>query len=229
MQTRVGHEGWQQPEDWQEEATYAMGLQLTGRHTAGLQLTGKHTTGLQLTGTQLDTWQELGTQLDTWQGLSTQLDTWQGLGTQLDTWQELGTQLDTWQGLGTQLDTWQELGTQQAGWQPSEQLVWHMVEWGWSGVRDKDRLVWRLLPGGLYTQLWRPFLRSPDGFPPPPPRLSPEFLVGVTQFRKPRVSCRLAVTQRPQEFWIQSLGRMVRDRQLGTGDPTSGCWGASSS
>lgn len=61
LQTRVGQEGWQPPEDWQEEATYTMGLQLTGRHTAGLQITGM----------EQDAWQELGTQQDTWQELGT--------------------------------------------------------------------------------------------------------------------------------------------------------------
>ena len=59
----------------------------------------------------------------------------------MDTWQGLSKQLDTWQGLGTQLDTWQELGTQQAGWQPSEQLVWHMVESG-AGVESGTRTGW---------------------------------------------------------------------------------------
>lgn len=47
----------------------------------------------------------------------------------------------TWHWLGTQEMAWQELAhsrtpgrTQQAGWQPEEQLVWHMVAWGWAGL-----------------------------------------------------------------------------------------------
>ena len=46
-----------------------------------------------------------------------------------------GLQQDDWQGLDTQQEGWQGLDTQQEGWQPEEQLVWHMVEAGWSRER----------------------------------------------------------------------------------------------
>ena len=45
-------------------------------------------------------------------------------------WQRLDVKQDVWQGLDVLQDGWQELGTQ-AAWQPEEQLVWHMVVWGW--------------------------------------------------------------------------------------------------
>lgn len=154
----MGQEGWQPPEDWQEEATYTMGLQLTGRHTAYLQLTG----------TQQDIWQELGAQQAElpeeawpqatgqhrdgqpqadWQEMAELHTGWHSRATRgalQEPWQ-LGVQQVGMQSREPGQDAWQELGMQQACRQPVEQLVWHMVVWDWSGVREEGGDVWRLL------------------------------------------------------------------------------------
>ena len=83
-------------------------------------------------------------------------------------WQRLDVKQDVWQGLGVLQDGWQELGTQ-AAWKPEEQLVWHMVAWGWvvlggELVMSAGCLSWQLLYPGcgrpsnieaqLLTSLW---------------------------------------------------------------------------
>ena len=53
---------------------------------------------------------------------------------------------DVWQGLDVLQDGWQELGTQ-AAWQPEEQLVWHMVAWGWLVSGGRRVMSAGCLPG----------------------------------------------------------------------------------
>jgi hypothetical protein len=62
LQTRVGREGWQHPEDWQEGTRHTAGLQLTGTRQATWNLTGMNMAGLQLVGTQQEAWLGMDTQ-----------------------------------------------------------------------------------------------------------------------------------------------------------------------
>lgn len=130
---------------------------------------------------------------------------------------------------GTRQEGWQKLGTQEASWQPSEQLAWHTVAWGWVRSGQRTGLVQRLLPrGSLHTGLWRPGHAAPGCLPRsglltfllvPPSGLFLGFPVAVIQCRKLLLSRRLTVTQRPCDFWNRSLGWMGKGRQLGTGAP----------
>ena len=61
-------------------------------------------------------------------------------------WQGLDVKQDVWQGLDVLQDGWQELGTQ-AAWQPEEQLVWHMVAWGWLVSGGRRVMSAGCLPG----------------------------------------------------------------------------------
>jgi hypothetical protein len=72
LQTRVGQEGWQLPEDWQEGTRHTAGLQLTGTPQAAWNLTGMNTAGLQLEGTKQDGWLGLDIQQVAWLGMDTQ-------------------------------------------------------------------------------------------------------------------------------------------------------------
>ena len=85
LQTKVGQEGWQHPDDWQEEVTQT-GRQLTGTHTEDWQEGAMHTVGLQLTGTQQVTWHLTGTHMAGLQLKGTQAG-WQELDTQQAGWQ----------------------------------------------------------------------------------------------------------------------------------------------
>lgn len=61
-----------------------------------------------------------------------------------------------WQGLDVLQDGWQRLGTQ-ASWQPEEQLVWHMVAWGWLVLGGElEMSVLCLLQQLLYPDCGRP-------------------------------------------------------------------------
>ena len=94
-------------------------------NTAGLQLTGRHTAGLKLTGTYT-----AGLQLTGRHTVDRQEGVTHTAGLQLTGGQ------DGWQGLGTQ-----------AAWQPEEQLVWHMVAWGWLVSGGRRVMSAGCLPG----------------------------------------------------------------------------------
>ena len=66
-------------------------------------------------------------------------------------WQGLDVKQDVWQGLGVLQDGWQELGTQ-AAWKPEEQLVWHMVVWGWLVSGGELGCLQSASLGSFYTQ-----------------------------------------------------------------------------
>jgi hypothetical protein len=82
LQTRVGQEGWQHPEDWQEGTRHTAGLQLKGKPQATWNLTGMNTAGPQLAGTQQEDWLGMDTEQAGWQGLDTQQEAWLGMDTQ---------------------------------------------------------------------------------------------------------------------------------------------------
>lgn len=112
-----------------------------------------HTVGLQLRGTQKAAWRPRDMRLVAWQGLGTQLARLQEEGC----WAPWDRQLQVhWQvaELHTGRHSRAAWGAQQELPQPRglvEQLAWHMVAWGWSGIRAEGRLVCRLLPGVTYT------------------------------------------------------------------------------
>jgi hypothetical protein len=62
LQTRVGREGWQHPEFWQEGTRHTAGLQPTGTPQATWNLTGMNMAGLQLAGKQQEAWLGMDTQ-----------------------------------------------------------------------------------------------------------------------------------------------------------------------